>query len=796
MRREKKNIFFLLTTLIGSSRRLFIPITIGIFLFFVFILPVQAIIIAPTATVGGTVRDANTNQTIPGARLMVVETFTDPNCVAEFGENKCFDNHYIFNETTTNSSGSYNFIVDACGMSSLLVIVKEGYQNFSQPNSFACWSSQVKNILLTPDNPVLPEPVIIIPGIMASWNRYLLDKNLEYADEWVLDPHFHTYDQLISDLQTYGGYVLGQTLFTFPYDWRKNNEFTAQLLRSRIQDIKAQTGASKVDIVAHSMGGLIVRYYIESELYQDDIDQLIFIATPQRGAPKAYLAWEGGFLGTSIVSDFLLEVLIAKIAKTDGFCDSVITRNTCVYNYIRNYPVATVKQLLPDNAYLESALTSELLLYPDNHPNNDFLEFLNNQESLAKLYDSGIEISTIYNSTPNSTVAGIKVIDREAGQVPFWEYGYPHGFTSLLRNNGIIKGNGDGTVTIDSSIYLDSTRNISKLSTNHSKIVSLSAKNVIEILKGEFIDIQVIDQPDEYVIIQVHSPINAQIATPQGKIVGQDFASGVDVNEVEGAYYSGSGATNEYIVLPLVETGEYEVSLQGTGSGEYKVEIILADEQGISSKAFSGQIAPEVVIDLKFQINEQEIGEILPVDKTDPVITITSPEVKEYEHHLLVPIQYLATDDSGQITTSTIWFDSEEYGGENIDLFVWELGEHKLVVKSSDWSGNSAEQEVVFTVIATITSLRSDINRLYDEGEIKNQKTKQQLLTDTEVLQKLLQFYKPYLASKHPFFGMVIDKIIGEVISKRLSKYLRQGYISVKTHQILKTQMIYIIKHY
>jgi len=795
MRRERQNLFFVYLFRHKAKPKNIVPI-FGIFLFFSLVVPTQAIIIAPTATVGGTVRDAVTNQTIPGARLMVVETFTNPDCVAEFGENKCFDNHYIFNETTTNSSGYYNFVVDACGMSSLLVVVKEGYATFTQNQNFACWSSQVKNILLAPDNPALPEPVIIIPGIMASWNRNLLDKNSEQADEWVLDPHFHTYDQLIADLQTHGGYVLDQDLFTLPYDWRKNNEFTAQLLQEKIQDIKNQTGASKVDIVAHSMGGLVARYYIESDLYQDDIDQLIFIATPQRGAPKAYLAWEGGFLGTSMVSDFVKEILVAKIAKTDGYCDSLLNRNECVYNYVRGYPVASLQQLLPDTDYLQSALGNELFLYPSGYPTNDFLENLNNQENLTKLYNSGIEISTIYNSTPQSTVTGIKVIERDSGQIPFWEYGYPHGFTSFFRNNGIIKNNGDGTVPANSSIYLNSTRNISKLNTDHANIVGVASQNIIEILKGEFIDIQVIDQPDEYVIIQVHSPINTQIKTPQGKIVGQDFASGVDVNEVEGAYYSGSEATNEYIVLPLVETGEYNVSLQGTDNGEYDIELFLTDDQGIKIQSFFGQIAPEVVVDLKFQINEQEISEILPVDQTDPVITITSPEAKEYEHHLLVPIQYLATDDSGQIATSTIWLDSEEYGGENIDLFVWELGEHKLVVKSSDWSGNSAEQEVVFTVIATITSLRSDINRLYDEGEIKNQKTKQQLLTDNEVLQKLLQFYKPYLAPKHPFFGIVIDKIIGEVITKRLSKYLRQGYISFKAHQILKTQMIYIIKNY
>ncbi len=244
MRREIQNLFFYLFNNFVKAKKL-IPIVLGIFLFFSLIIPSQAIIIIPSATVAGIIRDAVSNEIIAGARVLAVETNINPDCMVEYGEDKCFDNHYIFNQTQTNSEGSYNFIIDVCGLPLLLVVEKEGYLTFQQSQNFNCWSTQVRNINLTPDSPTGPEPAIIIPGIMASWNRNLLDKNLEYADEWELDPHFHTYDQLISDLQTYGKYVLGESLFTFPYDWRKNNEFTAQLLKAEIQNIKNQPGAEK-----------------------------------------------------------------------------------------------------------------------------------------------------------------------------------------------------------------------------------------------------------------------------------------------------------------------------------------------------------------------------------------------------------------------------------------------------------------------------------------------------------------------------------------------------------------------
>lgn len=64
----------------------------------------------------------------------------------------------------------------------------------------------------------------------------------------------------------------------------------AVLLRSNIQNIKAHyrnkdVKIQKVDLVVHSMGGLISRYYISlSGKYEDDVRKLIMVATPNHGA--------------------------------------------------------------------------------------------------------------------------------------------------------------------------------------------------------------------------------------------------------------------------------------------------------------------------------------------------------------------------------------------------------------------------------------------------------------------------------------------------------------------------------
>ncbi|MEK7625220.1 MAG: hypothetical protein AAB467_02600, partial [Patescibacteria group bacterium] len=122
-------------------------------------------------------------------------------------------------------------------------------------------------------------PVILVPGIMGSWNVNGI---------WQLDPILNTYDNLWEALKS-AGYEENETLFAFPYQWRYSNVYTAELLKLKISAVKQICGCNKVDLVAHSMGGLVARQYIEGDNYDNDVGKLIFLATPHKGASKAYL---------------------------------------------------------------------------------------------------------------------------------------------------------------------------------------------------------------------------------------------------------------------------------------------------------------------------------------------------------------------------------------------------------------------------------------------------------------------------------------------------------------------------
>ena len=53
-------------------------------------------------------------------------------------------------------------------------------------------------------------------------------------------------------------------LVAWSYDWRQSNATTAKQLGTRIDQLLAATGAAKVDVISHSMGGLSTRYYTKN----------------------------------------------------------------------------------------------------------------------------------------------------------------------------------------------------------------------------------------------------------------------------------------------------------------------------------------------------------------------------------------------------------------------------------------------------------------------------------------------------------------------------------------------------
>ena len=156
-------------------------------------------------------------------------------------------------------------------------------------------------------------------------------------------PRVDIYRSFISSLETQGGYKEGRwdtppargyenTLYVFPYDWRRDNIENARMLIRKIDALKRKLRRPnlKFDIIGHSMGGLIARYaamYGDADLPATgaavptwagakDISRLIIIGTPNEGSP---LSLKDMINGISLVGIEFPVPFIRTMSKFDVF---------------------------------------------------------------------------------------------------------------------------------------------------------------------------------------------------------------------------------------------------------------------------------------------------------------------------------------------------------------------------------------------------------------------------------------------------------------------------------------------
>ncbi len=587
--------------------------------------------------------------------------------------------------------------------------------------------------------PPKPDPVIIIPGILGS-----SDKN----GVWVIDPIFHTYDDLIDTLKA-NGYVGGKDLFTMPYDWRESNVLTALELRNKINEVQDVCQCDKVDLVAHSMGGLVARQYIQSDKYENDVDQLIFLGTPHLGAPKSYLMWEGGENNIGFTDRFM-KLLLNKEAKKAGF--------SSLFDYIRNRPIPSVQELLPTYDYLRDKSTGNLRVYSNNYPQNTFLENL--KGGVPNLLDKVKVTNIVGELGATSTINTIRIVPST--NLPLWEHGYPDGFYEKIGDMGLEKGSGDGTVSNLSSGFINN--DLIKISAEHIELPSEAEGIIFKKLtsKDATTIIHTWSIPDmKLLIIKILSPVDVVITAPDSKRIGKDFATNQEVNEIAGAFYSGFLTDNEYLTIPNPLDGEYKIQTQGTDSGPYTIATGYVSDNVSVDKDFTAQTKPGLVAELNLSVNNTNPTalEIKPTDITPPVITAISPESKDYARSELLSITVDIQDSESGVFSSEIKFDDRIVNnGEIVDLFFEKLGNHALRVNAADFVDNAASTTINFRIIATPESTIADIERAYSLNWINKESVKNTLIKKLEniinhnrdITQKTLKTFLSELEREHP----------------------------------------------
>ena len=393
------------------------------------------------------------------------------------------------------------------------------------------------NDVLLPSPARLQRPVIVIPGIMGSW-----PKQFGLAGELVLDPLVHTYDRLVDQLRAVGFSEDNHMLRLFPYQWRQDNTITAQQLADTIAQTKLDCGCTKVDLVAHSMGSLVARSYIESDNYRGDVGKLIEIAAPNRGSPEAYYIWEGGeFYNDNGVVGYLQQAVVQSIMRVEAALKHYLS----FIDYIR-LKVPSVGQILPDYSYLSNRI------YPIGHPRNTFLEELNTEGGVARLKQR-VQLY-ITGSNTQSTLAGLTVGPASG------DHAWPDG-----RINGRTLGSGDGTVPYSSLIALQPVNWLT--ASDHGALVGDSARAVIKyLLDGDPDAAYLAKIPDQ---VNLQRAADAPVTTPPQRevVVYAPESSNLVVQDASGHVADGSTQTfpgaywftdgdGRYLLIPNPPTGE------------------------------------------------------------------------------------------------------------------------------------------------------------------------------------------------------------------------------------------------
>jgi triacylglycerol lipase len=126
-------------------------------------------------------------------------------------------------------------------------------------------------------------------------------------------------------------------LNNWSYNTAQSNKTTANEIKTKVDNILASTGATKVDVVTHSMGGLSSRWYVKFLAGDVKVDDWVSLGGPNHGTDTANFCFDTSCYEMRIGSTFLSELNAGD--ETPGAvsygtwwspCDTVINPDSSV----------------------------------------------------------------------------------------------------------------------------------------------------------------------------------------------------------------------------------------------------------------------------------------------------------------------------------------------------------------------------------------------------------------------------------------------------------------------------------
>ncbi len=625
----------------------------------------------------------------------------------------------------------------------------------------------MSNPAVAADFSIVHFPVIIVPGILGSTldeKNFLLNKEI-WPDPatYIADPFDRQLDELkmdaagnsVKDIFTtdvirdvlgtdiYGGlinyleangYQKNKDLFIFPYDWRLDLDSVAgdnmpcestTTLKCLIDEVKQKTNLDKVDIVSHSMGGLVVKDYA-AKFGQDSIDKFIDIATPNLGAPKAAKILEYGdnlgfnltgyyFLSTNKIKEISLQMpSIYQLLPSQGYFN--LTGDGYGYYLYNNSKVGGVN--------LQGELNYNNSLSYLTASNNGITQYFVNKNSLLHTAIDNVKINNSYTISGCGTPTIGKIYNL--GKKAFF-----------LDNYGLKYVDGDGTVPLKSANSFGDNK------------YYLSGKDHLQIPGAQevkdFVYLVLNNQEAEYPFaqsqnfkaddsicgisgkeIEYHCPVEMNIYDDQGNHTGPT-ANGDIENKIPGVQYDIVDG-NKFAFLPA--GGNYRVTGTAVGTGTLEVAIkTVVNGQYTNTEYFNSIPLPSTSVRTEIDLTSGQDNRTVKVDangdgvfeeekNSDAVLTgnemddlvkpitimsIAGTKGNNGYYVSGVKIDLAATDDNSGVLKTEYSLDNgitwTNYAGE---FTVSQDGTTTILYSSTDRAGNREEnKEATFAIDKT-----------------------------------------------------------------------------------------------
>lgn len=418
-----------------------------------------------------------------------------------------------------------------------------------------------------------------------------------------------------------------QTFYTFPYDWRygasgvypkpgdtsQRDITNSDLLAERIEDLAEISPTGEVDVIAHSLGGLIVKKYVK-ENSGPRIGKLVFVGVPNLGAP---LAGRALIAGTDFGVFGLNPGELKKIAQNMPAAYDLLPSKQ--YFSAKGPWIHRIKTtgILGINQTEELNYTQTRLYLAGTGTNS---AAINQAISLHSDLDDMDADDFSVKGIDTYNIAGCK--SAVFSQLSDW-----------VNQNGTHNhyeffniANGDDTVPFESAnLYLASDDNTFYApETKHGQMPSFNGvrQKVIGIVSGNDVPVpenKIITRPQLLAndklcklygtTIKIESPLAIKITDNFGNVI-EDVENVGPKNEIPGAAFEVIDG-KKFVYLPQGNNQEYEIELQGTGQGLFT----------LITQAIENDIPKEPRVFAAIPVNQSLQG-VLEVDEGQTVLEI------------------------------------------------------------------------------------------------------------------------------------------------------------------------------